>query len=178
MSSTFGSAHNARATASICCSPPLRSFDRCGIRSRRIGNRPRTQSTVPRPCPEPSDRCAGFLRPSGHRTSGDPAAHGNAVLRHPMGGNAGEPAPSARAAALWPDQSHDRLECRGLARAVAAQQAHDFADIDAEREVPEHPDVPVIGEDAVDRSIIRPIARRTSALAWTSPGVPSTRTIP
>ena len=46
-------------------------------------------------------------------------------------------------------QAHDRLECRGLARAVAAQQAHDFADIDAEREVPEHPDVPVIGEDAV-----------------------------
>jgi hypothetical protein len=66
-----------------------------------------------------------------------------------VGGNAGELGTvELNAAALRPDQSHDGLERRGLARAVAAEQANDLARVDVEREIPEHPDVPVAADQA------------------------------
>ena len=151
-SSTFGSRQSARATASISCSPPESVPERCCSRSRRTGKQRQhaVAGFLPVIARHQAKREILFHRQLGEQPA--PLGHiGDAALRHFMGRQCGEICvvqhhpPRAR-----PHQAHDCLQRRGLAGAVAAQQAQHLARREFERHAAQHLHMAVVAVDVVD----------------------------
>src|SRR5262249_11902078 len=105
---------------------------------------------------------------------------GNAGVRQPVWRQAGDVAPlEPHTAGGGAHQSHDRLERRRLADAVAPEQADDLASADLDRHAMQNVGLAVVGVDVLQRQ--HHVLRYTSCtcgLAWISAGMPSASTSP
>ena len=148
-STTRGLAASVRATASICCSPPLIALAGRSSIDARFGN---------------SAQQVGFAEASGHRTRDQPQVLGDGEVGEDAAilGHVPEPAPCARvrwqrAHVLAVEQhlpaharaeSHGRPQQRCLAGAVAPDERHDLAGRDGQVDVEQDLRVAVERRDA------------------------------
>ena len=155
-SRSLGLPTNARPIASICCSPPDNVLPSCERRSPRRGKSRHTRSSCRRRSAplcqrvnSPSMRFSSTLRVAKMRRSSGMKATPLRKMRSgdkPADRFAREPDGALRRA----QPAHDRAQRRGLARAVAAEDADDLARVDLERDALEHRRVVIARMQAVD----------------------------
>ena len=149
ISSTFGLAISARPIATICCSPPDSVPAFCLRRSRTRGNVSSTRSR------SSLDRGAigALVRPQLEVLRHRHVAEQPPVLRHHRDAPANDLRRRQTADRLAAEQdlplarrheAEDRLQRRGLAAGVAAQQAHHLARVDLDVHVAQHRDEAVV----------------------------------
>src|ERR1700722_13776723 len=140
-----------RPIASICCSPPDSFVPWLFSRSRTLGNSAKMRSRS-RP---PGRTCGGSNKFSlTSRLEKIPpllGAEGDAGAGDHVGGKLGQLAvlEAHRAGAVL-DDAHDRLERRGFADAVAAEQRHHLAGLHVEGRAVKHVGLAVPGFEIVD----------------------------
>ena len=146
---------SVRAMVSICCSPPDRNPAR---RSRSVGelgkelprrvDRPAPRRAAPR-CARPRGSRCTVRSANTRRSSGTKPMPARAMrsARQPLDGIALPHAPRPCAGGV---EAHDRAHHRGLADAVAPEQAHALPALDGERHAEQRARQPVVRADRVD----------------------------
>src|SRR5262245_43153021 len=154
-SSSDGLSINARAIESICCSPPESWKPRFLSRACRLGNSAKIFSSVQRPPPSPRPPArANTVRFSRTLRLGKmPRSCGTKPKPRHLVGRQGRDVGTAidNAARTRLEIAHDGEQRRGLAGAVAAEQADHLALVHCERDPMQNVAVAVIGIDILER---------------------------
>ena len=141
----------ARATATICCSPPLMVPASCCARSRSLGKSLEgllAGAARARPWAPASRRAPGSRPPSSAGTAAGPRAPAPCRRARSRAVFAGRSLAVEQHHAAARDQAGERLQQRGLAGAVGAED-HGQPGPALQRQVAQHQEGPVAGAQAL-----------------------------